>query len=122
LSHVFAEHERVQWNEDHPVRQADDAEEKNPGQNAAHYFQRQPFGLLCSFPDRAWNQRYRDRRQRSETIEPVVEHGQSGRPMESVNAYDRDEIPRERCPCVRVRRKLVQVLRQRRRRDWSPRA
>src|SRR5690348_17852096 len=53
------------------------------------------------------------------SIEPVIENGESGRPTESVNADNWNQISPEHDPRVWVRSKFAQVLRERR---WRNRA
>src|SRR6266480_2493302 len=65
------------------------------------------------------NQGGDDRRQRSQTVEPVVEHGERRGPTETVDADNRNQIARNHGPRMGPRCQLAEMLRERRRRDWS---
>src|SRR5262249_32791670 len=94
VSEVFPEQQRVQWNQDDPVWQTDYADQENPRDYAAHdfYHEQWAIGFFSRLAQRAWDERSNDRRQRAESIEPVVEYSQPGGPTEAVNADHWNQI------------------------------
>ncbi len=108
-----AEQQIVERNQHHPVRQADDANEENPRDCAAHeiHHKRHRAGRFrLGLAQRARNQRGDDRGQRGKPVEPIVEHGERSGPAEAVDANDRNQIAREHAPRVGPRRQLAQML------------
>ena len=106
MSQIFAEQERVQWNEHNPVGQTDNANEEDPGESAAEDFHRQRLGFLRGFSDRARNQRPGDRSERSQSVEPVIKHRQSRGPAEPINADDRNQVFERVIRQLRIQRRI----------------
>src|SRR5207248_7911341 len=121
-----AKQQIMKRNQHDPVWQTNDADQENPCDHAAHEVRCGRYGtgrFRLRVAQRTRNQGGDDRRQRSQTVEPVVEHGERRRPTETVDADNRNQIARNRGPRMGPRCQLAEMLRERRRRDrsYSPR-
>src|SRR6266576_6241267 len=117
-----AKQQIVKRNQHDPVWQTNDADQENPCDYAAHQVRCRRYGtgrFQLRLAQRTRNQGGDDRRQRSQTVEPVVEHGERRGPTETVDADNRNQIARNHGPRMGPRCQLAEMLRERRRRDRS---
>lgn len=113
----------MQWNQDDPVRQTNNADKENPCDDSARYVlhRESAHRFRPRLAQRSGNQRRDYGDQCSQSIKPVVEHSEGSRPAEAINANDRNQIACEDTPGMRLRCELTEVLKEGWRRDLSDR-